>query len=195
MPPVGGDRDGTEALDLGLELDPEALLDPPTSFGHHLDHLRGRRRAVVLDEIRVLLGEAGAADPQPAAAGRVQQLAGAAPAGGRVGRVSKVEPNVLICGRLRLASSPAQVRQCLPGLMGLAALSRNRARATTSPAPGFEQRSANVDSSRAPQSVPDGVTTSTSSSAAASSPAVGVRRSSRARATHRPGVFDAGFDA
>ena len=76
----------SEALLRKRKLDAEPLLDASSSLGHHLDHLRGRRRAVVLDEVRVLLGEAGAADPQAAAAGGVKQLAGAAALGGRVGR-------------------------------------------------------------------------------------------------------------
>ena len=72
-----------EHLDLGLEHDPEALVDPPAAGGHHREHVGGRRLAGVLDEVRVLGREPGAADREPRAAGRLEQLAGGAPLGAR----------------------------------------------------------------------------------------------------------------
>src|SRR3954454_10939516 len=101
--PVRRPLDPPEYLDLGLEGDAEALADAATTLGHQRDHVGGRRLAGVLDEVRVLLGEARAPDPQPAAAGRLEELTGGALGGGRViggleGRSEGLDPR-----RLRLA--------------------------------------------------------------------------------------------
>ncbi len=82
----------------GSSTDAEALVHAAAALGHQREHVGGAGAAVVLDEVRVLLGEAGAADAQPAAAGRVEQLPGRAALGARVVAVGflKVEPNVLM---------------------------------------------------------------------------------------------------
>ena len=64
--PVGGERDRPERLDLGLELDAEALLHAPPALGHQRHDVGGGGVPEVLHEVGVLGREPGAADPQPA---------------------------------------------------------------------------------------------------------------------------------
>src|SRR5215207_9555179 len=92
--------DLTEKLDLGLELDPEALADAAAALGHEEDHVGGGGLAHVLDEVGVLLREAGAAHGQPAAAGLVEQHPGAAALGARVVGVLEGRPEGLDAGGL-----------------------------------------------------------------------------------------------
>ncbi len=101
--PVGGPLDLAEDLHLGLEHDAGQLMDPAAPGRHQGEDVGGRRGAVVLDEVRVLGGEARAADPQAAAAGRIEQLPGRPPLGALVvgvleGRAERLDP-----GGLRLA--------------------------------------------------------------------------------------------
>ena len=70
-----GGVDVAEQLDLGLELDAEALAHATLALGHQRDHVGGGRLAPVLDEVRVLLGEAGSADAQAAAASKAGRRA------------------------------------------------------------------------------------------------------------------------
>src|SRR5207253_7097212 len=66
--------DLAQQLHLRLELDAEALVHPTPALGHQLQDLGGGGVTVVLDEVGVLLGEAGTAVPETAASGRLQQL-------------------------------------------------------------------------------------------------------------------------
>src|ERR671920_359381 len=69
----------SEKLNLRLELDAEALSHSPAALCHQGDHRGGRRLPRVLDEVRVLVGEAGTTELEAAAAGRIEQNARAAP--------------------------------------------------------------------------------------------------------------------
>jgi hypothetical protein len=51
--PAGRPIDLAEHLHLGLERDPEALVDAAAGLGHQLQHVGGGRAAGVLDEVRV----------------------------------------------------------------------------------------------------------------------------------------------
>ena len=121
--PVRRPLDLAEHLDLGLEHDAEA---PRARGGGPPPSARGCRRwspsPVVLDEVRVLGGEARTADPEAAAAGRVEQLAGRAALGPRVvgvleGRAEGLDPGGLRLAALRPAS-PASVALISSGSPG-----------------------------------------------------------------------------
>src|SRR5215216_7755339 len=98
--------DLAEHLDLRLQLDAEALLHPAASVGHHREYVGGRRPAGVLDEVRVLRGEPGAAHRQAATARRVEQLACGAALSPRIVRVHERRAERLDSGRLGLLSPP-----------------------------------------------------------------------------------------
>src|SRR5262245_32406950 len=53
----------TEEDDFALELDPELLPSSPARFDHQVDAVRARRGVGVLDEVRMLRGDPGTADP------------------------------------------------------------------------------------------------------------------------------------
>ncbi len=174
-PPLGRKRHRPKHLDLWLELHPEALLHPAAPLGHQRDHVGGAGVAVVLDEVRVLGGEARSPDAQPAASGCLEQLARAASLGARVIRVleggaERLDPGWLgLAGATsaspRVAASPRSARPA-------------RARSWRGPPPRWVSRFEPGSGSRAGQacgaSIPSALTTSTHSSTRASSPAVGV---------------------
>src|SRR5437763_13734942 len=58
-----GQRELAEKLDLVLELDAELLVRTPPRFGHEGDRVGRRGGVCVLDEVRVLGRDLGAADP------------------------------------------------------------------------------------------------------------------------------------
>ena len=136
-----GPLDLAQHLDLRLEQDPEALVDAAAALGHQGEDVGGGRAAGVLDEVGVLLGEAGAADLEPATARGLQQLArGPPPARASSAGFLKVEPKVLIpdgCASRRLPRISASV----PLISATSpSPSRKEARETTSPGPRFERR-------------------------------------------------------
>src|SRR5437763_9809176 len=85
--PVIRERDRPQRLHFRLELDPEPLPDPPATLGHQRDDVGGRGVSVILDEVRMLGREAGAADPKAAASGGLEQLPGGPTLSARILRV------------------------------------------------------------------------------------------------------------
>ncbi len=108
-PQSARELDRAERLNLGLELDPELLLDALTPGGHQRDDVRRRGAAEVLDEVRVLGAETGAADAQAATPGGVEQLARRAALRARIVGVLEGRAEGLDARGLRLLAPLAQV--------------------------------------------------------------------------------------
>ena len=87
------------------------LAHPPPALRHQRDHVGGRRLAGVLDEVRVLLGEAGAAHLEAAAARGLEQLAGGLSVRPRIVGVLEGRAEGLDPGRLGLAPLRTEIRE------------------------------------------------------------------------------------
>ena len=167
--------DLAEHLHLGLELDPEPLVDPPPALGHQREHVGGGRLADVLDEVRVLVREAGAADLEPAAAGASSSWPAVRPSARGSSGFLKVEPKVLIPDGWASRRCPRISARVALTAAGSASASPNdgaRDHLARPAGPSGGTRSRARSGSR--RSTPAAVQTSTHSSTRAELAAVGV---------------------